>query len=788
MLTKKVQIMVKLVVLKLDGDLERNGFRVSLEIGWESRRPEIEIAGQLPPDPDLLVCLERWQQNYRSVGAPYRIKPKKITYDGSVNKRIEQCHQSAQELRLRLSAWLDSEDFRPIDRRLREELSREEAIRLLIRTEDSHLQKLPWHLWDFFERYPLAEVALSAKKFEATKKSNSVQEKPRVKILAILGHSAGLDIERDRGLLESLPNAEVVFLVEPQRQQINDRLWEQPWDIIFFAGHSETEGETGIIYINSTESLTINELWYALRKAVEQGLKLALFNSCDGLGLARQLDDLHIPQMIVMRELVPDRVAQEFLRNFLTAFVAGKSFYLAVREARERLQGMEGEFPCATWLPVICQNPAEVPPSWEDLLPAAKVEIPSLQKIENPNSKIQNWQSVLLASVVVTALVTGERSLGFLQAWELQSFDGLMRSRPDEGQDNRLLLVTITENDVQSQPSAERGSASISDRSLAILLKKVEQYQPRAIGLLIYRDNPVQPKYADLATRMKKSDRFFAVCQASNGNHPGILPPAEVPLQRLGFNNLITDPDGILRRHLLANGKQSPCQTEFSLSLQLAKRYLDDDNIKFDLIKPEDYLSFIGKTIFTTLEKDSGGYQQIDSRAHQIMLNYRSTRQIAPKVTLKELINGQINPDLVKNRIVIIGTTAPSFNDDHWLTPYSYGHWPIQRMTGVEIQAHKVSQILSAVLDNRPLIWWWSKQAETIWIWCWSLVGGMIGWCLRSRIQQIAAGGITIFIIYGICFSFLLKGGWIPLIPSVLALVITGVSLAMYTLSTNRQQ
>ena len=65
--------------------------------------------------------------------------------------------------------------------------------------------------------------------------------------------------------------------------------------------------------------------------------------------------------MIVMREPVPDRVAQEFLKYFLQAFARGDTLYLSVREARERLQGLENQFPCATWLPVICQNPAEEP-------------------------------------------------------------------------------------------------------------------------------------------------------------------------------------------------------------------------------------------------------------------------------------------------------------------------------------------------------------------------------------------------------------------------------------------
>lgn len=786
--------MVKLVVLRLDGYLEKNGLRVILEIGSENLRPDVEITAQLPPAPDLIVGLNEWQESYRRVAAPYRIKPKKITYDGSVNKRIEQCQSAAKELQNRLSKWLDCDEFRQIDRRLREELNRDEPVRLLIRTEDSNLQKIPWHLWDFFERYPLAEVALSSNKFAALK-SKVLLPKEKVKILAILGHSAGLDVEADRRLLESLPNAEVVFLVEPQRREINDRLWEECWDIIFFAGHSETEGETGKIYINPTESLTINELWYALRKAVDGGLKLALFNSCDGLGLAKQLDDLHIPQMIVMRELVPDRVAQEFLKYFLSSFVNGKSFYLAVREARERLQGMEGEFPCATWLPVICQNLAENPLNWQDLILIEKEKISDFEISKSLHSQTdvweqarsRNWQSLLLGSVVVTVLVVGVRSFGFLQAWELQSFDQLMRSRPDEGQDNRLLLVTITENDVQSQPAAERRGASISDRSLSLLLTKLEKYQPRAIGLQIYRDNPVDSKYPDLAKLMKKSDRLFAICTSASSNEPGVPPPAEVPTEYLGFNNSISDSDGVMRRHLLAMGKESPCQTDYSFSLQLAKRYLEDENISLKLIRPPDYFQF-GRTTFKTLDKDSAGYHQIDERGHQIMLNYRSSRSIADRVTLAEVLKNQINPDLVKNRIVLIGTIAPSFNDNIWLTPYSSGKWPIERMTGIEIEAHKVSQILSAVLDNRPLIWWWSKQAETVWIWCWSFVGGVIGWCLRARSRQIIAYSVAMLILYSICFLFLLQGGWIPLVPSALALIISGLSLTIYSNSLLNQK
>jgi hypothetical protein len=180
------------------------------------------------------------------------------------------------------------------------------------------LHKLPWQEWDFFERYPRAEIALSAVEFERPKKSEIATLKEKVRILAILGNSNGIDTEVDRRKLEALPDAEVKFLVEPRADSVSTtNSGINLGTFCFLQGHSETQGETGQIYINQTDSLSLNELKHGLRKAIAQGLQLAIFNSCDGLGLAYELEQLHIPQMIVMREPVPDKVAQEFLNYFL---------------------------------------------------------------------------------------------------------------------------------------------------------------------------------------------------------------------------------------------------------------------------------------------------------------------------------------------------------------------------------------------------------------------------------------------------------------------------------------
>jgi len=62
----------------------------------------------------------------------------------------------------------NSESFRNIDQRLRTQLDSFDEIPSL-ETNDNLLRRLPWQLWNFFEHYPKAEVALSASEYGRTK-------------------------------------------------------------------------------------------------------------------------------------------------------------------------------------------------------------------------------------------------------------------------------------------------------------------------------------------------------------------------------------------------------------------------------------------------------------------------------------------------------------------------------------------------------------------------------------------------------------------------------------------
>ncbi len=88
-----------------------------------------------------------------------------------------------------------------------------------------------------------------------------------------------------------------------------------------------------------------------------------------------------------------------------------------------------------------------------------------------------------------------------------------------------------------------------------------------------------------------------------------------------------------------------------------------------------------------------------------------------------------------------------------------------------------LSQILSAVLDRRPLLWWWSGWIETLWIWGWSLIGGITAWYYSKPLHLGLAVIVTLLILFGLCFSIFTLAGWVPLIPAILALLATQVML-----------
>ena len=363
--------MGKVVVFDIDEGNFEQGFPVTLRIRKEGETVYREEEGYFPPAPDIPELYSKFQRNYNNLASVQSIislesRQRAIIIDPNQITNFStsaECKEIAQALQNRLKEWFRHPSLGQLRVYVEEELGKTESARIIFQTNNEILKKLPWHTWELFKNRRRAWFSLGARYAPP-----SQPLKKPVKILAILGGDEGIDTSTDENILKKLPGTRVKILNKPTQSQLCEILWEKPWDVLCFAGHSSSQdkGRDGVIQLSNIDSPALNDLRNAFTRAIENGLKLAIFNSCDGLGLANQLAELRIPQVIVMREIVPDEVAQKFLGEFLRLFSQGEPFYLAVRQAQEKLQFIENKYPCASWLPVICQNPAEPSLRWPE--------------------------------------------------------------------------------------------------------------------------------------------------------------------------------------------------------------------------------------------------------------------------------------------------------------------------------------------------------------------------------------------------------------------------------------
>ncbi|HCF27065.1 MAG TPA: diguanylate cyclase, partial [Cyanobacteria bacterium UBA11049] len=139
------------------------------------------------------------------------------------------------------------------------------------------------------------------------------------------------------------------------------------------------------------------------------------------------------------------------------------------------------------------------------------------------------------------------RSAGIMQPLEWAALDSFFRFLPSEARDDRIVIVAIDE------PSLEQvGQWPLPDAAIASLLQKLHTYQPSAIGLDLYRDLSVPPGNSELIAAYASIPNLIGIQQLKDRSSSGVLPPPTLSQHnRVGFNNVVVDPDGKVRRGLL---------------------------------------------------------------------------------------------------------------------------------------------------------------------------------------------------------------------------------------------
>jgi len=364
--------MSKIVVLRLNYKLSEARYEAVAEID-----NGVEIHGWLPAlSGTFLRMLEDWKVAFSSLDFAKRLKVKKISTSKVASPHFSQlaitptehniswnknCEDLAVKLSNELNKWLNSQHFFQIKEKIWQQLKFNENLQVIICTDDLLICRLPWHCWELLTNNNNAEISFSlADESSSSPSGRQSRHLESLKILVILGDNEGLDLEKDRQILvHQLAERFNVFLKQvwqPSSNDLKKELEIGSWDMLFFSGHSETLNGEGIIYLQGGESVYLTELNSSFSKAMKNGLKLAIFNSCDGIGIAKSIQSLQIPQVIVMREPVPDKVAHDFLLAYIEGIQKLESdspLYLAEKYARDKIKH---SFPCADWLPIIFQN------------------------------------------------------------------------------------------------------------------------------------------------------------------------------------------------------------------------------------------------------------------------------------------------------------------------------------------------------------------------------------------------------------------------------------------------
>ena len=389
------------------------------------------------------------------------------------------------------------------------------------------------------------------------------------------------------------------------------------------------------------------------------------------------------------------------------------------------------------------------------------------------NKKRLHKKWLLKIVLGVTALIMLLRYTGILQSWEWNLLDRHFRWQLSDAIEPRIVVVTVDETDLQTLRQYP-----ISDRVLATAIENLNQAQPSAIALDLYRDLPVSPGERDFSRVLNSTDNLYVAEKIISNTIP---PPPNVSHDRVGFTNLAVDSDGKVRRALLS------VDDKYSLGTKLAIHYLHQRNIELKPLDNHNHRYGLGKAIFERLNRNSGGYIRADARGYKIMLNYWGTQANFRQYSLLEVVNNKFDPEDIRGHLVFIGSGSNAESSkDSFYTPYSKGWFRSPaKMPGVFIHANVASQIISAAIARRPPLRTYNEFSEFLIVLSMGIIGAIISFKLVSSLAIAIYTCIVGIILIAVFYQAFLLGWWLPLVPALLTLSMV-VAVAIFIRNKQR--
>ena len=321
---------------------------------------------------------------------------------------------------------------------------------------------------------------------------------------------------------------------------------------------------------------------------------------------------------------------------------------------------------------------------------------------------------------------------------------------------SKVIVIGIDENDIN------QFGWPMNDNYLCKAIKTLSQWGAASISLDLYRDVEVPPQNTCLRKIIKTNKKMISIRNIAE-NIPAI---PGTPDHQQGFNDLVVDSDGVIRRDLVHVSNQ-----ELSIR-SLALRMLEVANQKPILDKQVEALP---SEIWLT--KNAGGYLSLPGAGYQTMLDTNNLENIKTK-SLSDVLNKSINPSEITGKIVLIGSTAKSIKDVYEI-PQSRFHSgeSYLRIPGVKIHALRVINLTELIQNEKASIHALKREKTQLLAILLFILGIALAEIPKSLKVSILSIGVTVISIsLGLILLQAKLNIWVGLSLPISAIVISGVA------------
>ena len=326
------------------------------------------------------------------------------------------------------------------------------------------------------------------------------------------------------------------------------------------------------------------------------------------------------------------------------------------------------------------------------------------------------------------AILAGLRFSGLSQTLDLLIHDLVDTQRTkDLGRDVPITLVEVRESDIK------RHGWPVDDGLFCQGFDELLTAGVSAIGFDVYRDRGVGMEADCLRDRFRTRSELVSIFNWAGD----IAAVPGTPPERQAYNDLLIDEDGVVRRDLVHVSNQDEATVTFPLRLLEVANGDPSLRKRLEADQVDDAWISENSGIYTLEPEAAFGMQR--------MLTLREPGSFRA-FSLTELLNGTIPEPALRDRIVLIGSTATSIKDLFEVPESRFrpGNAMLQ-MSGVEIHANRLADLITLNNADAWRGWVMPGWGNLILVLSFAGTGLLIGEGIRQIRQSILLlSGLTL--------------------------------------------